>query len=103
VRVDLGDWRSGEEVWQVGIRTLMIACAGNRAIMNDRLAAWGDGCGKLSGRRRAADQCHHNAVRGLSNETNFTEIKDVDILDGHIWRMRKRSFRAQQGFAQGVW
>ena len=33
----------------------------------------------------------HTPVKGLSNETTFHEdTNDVDILDGHIWRMSEK-------------
>ncbi|MEH6654242.1 DNA polymerase IV [Loktanella salsilacus] len=80
-----------ESLASAGIRTFDDLLRWDRRDLNDRFGGMGDRLWQLArgedGRRISA----HTPVRGLSNETTFHEdTKDVDILDGHIWRMAEK-------------
>ena len=86
-----------ESLATAGIRTFDDLMRWDRGDLNDRFGGMGDRLWQLArgqdGRRISA----HTPVRGLSNETTFhADTADVDILDGHIWRMaEKASARAK--------
>ena len=86
-----------ESLATAGIRTFDDLMRWHRGDLNDRFGGMGDRLWQLArgqdGRRISA----HTPVRGLSNETTFhADTADVDILDGHIWRMaEKASARAK--------
>ncbi|MBU1836949.1 MAG: DNA polymerase IV, partial [Alphaproteobacteria bacterium] len=80
-----------ESLASAGIRTFDDLLRWDRRDLNDRFGGMGDRLWQLArgedGRRISA----HTPVRGLSNETTFHEdTKDVEILDGHIWRMAEK-------------
>ncbi|SEM62466.1 DNA polymerase-4 [Loktanella fryxellensis] len=88
-------WGIGEvgqdSLAQAGIRTFDDLLRWDRRDLNDRFGGMGDRLWQLArgqdGRRISA----HVPVRGLSNETTFhADTGDVDILDGHIWRMAEK-------------
>ncbi len=74
-----------------GIRTFDDLLRWDRRDLHDRFGGMGERLYSLArgedGRRITA----HAPVKSLSNETTFNEdTSDVDILDGHIWRMAEK-------------
>ncbi len=80
-----------ENLAKSGIRTFDDLLRWDRRDLHDRFGEMGERLYALArgedGRRISA----HTPVKGLSNETTFHEdTNDVDILDGHIWRMSEK-------------
>ncbi len=80
-----------ESLAKAGIRTFDDLLRWDRRDLHDRFGGMGERLYSLArgedGRRISA----HTPVKGLSNETTFHEdTDDVDILDGHIWRMSEK-------------
>lgn len=76
---------------RAGIRTFDDLLRWDRRELHDRFGSTGERLYSLArgedGRRISA----HTPVKGLSNETTFHEdTADLDILDGHIWRMAEK-------------
>lgn len=74
-----------------GIRTFDDLLRWERRDLQDRFGGMGERLYALArgedGRRVSA----HTPVKGLSNESTFhDDTNDVDILDGHIWRMAEK-------------
>ena len=76
---------------KAGIRTFDDLLRWDRRDLHDRFGGMGERLYSLArgedGRRISA----RTPVKSLSNETTFNEdTNDVDILDGHIWRMSEK-------------
>jgi DNA polymerase IV len=100
-------------IWGVGVAMqAQLERAGIRTIadlrrweMADLTARFGSGAGRLYHLARGNDKRpvqQDVAVKSISKETTFdTDTADIDVLDGHIWRLAEQvSFRAKaKGFA----
>ncbi len=80
-----------ESLAAAGIRTFADLLRWDRRDLAARFGGTGDRLWQLArgqdGRRVSA----HRPVKGLSNETTFSEdTADPDILDGHLWRMAEK-------------
>lgn len=88
-----------------GIRTIDDLLRWERRALSERFGSMGERLWHLA---RGDDRRSVNArrpVKSLSNETTFgADIDDLDLLDGHIWRLaEKLSARAKaKGIAGGV-
>jgi DNA polymerase-4 len=76
---------------KAGIKTFDDLLRWDRRDLHDRFGGMGERLYALArgedGRRISA----HTPVKGLSNETTFNEdTADIDILDGHLWRMAEK-------------
>jgi DNA polymerase-4 len=76
---------------KAGIRTFDDLLRWDQRDLHDRFGSMGARLYALArgedGRRISAN----TPVKGLSNETTFSEdTNDIDILDGHIWRMSEK-------------
>ncbi|MBU2992090.1 DNA polymerase IV [Octadecabacter sp. 1_MG-2023] len=74
-----------------GIRTFEDLLRWDRRDLHDRFGGMGDRLYSLARGEDARRISAHTPVKGLSNETTFYEdTSDVDILDGHIWRLAEK-------------
>ncbi|MCF2906301.1 DNA polymerase IV [Octadecabacter sp. CECT 8868] len=74
-----------------GIRTFDDLLRWDRRDLHDRFGGMGDRLYSLARGEDARRISAHTPVKGLSNETTFYEdTSDVDILDGHIWRLAEK-------------
>lgn len=75
----------------VGIRTFDDLLRWDRRDLHDRFGGMGERLYALARGEDARRVSSHSPVKGLSNETTFNEdTNEVDLLDGHIWRMAER-------------
>ncbi len=74
-----------------GIRTFDDLLRWDRRDLHDRFGGTGERLYALARGEDARSVSSHTPVKGLSNETTFSDdTNDVDILDGHIWRMAEK-------------
>lgn len=74
-----------------GIRTFDDLLRWDRRDLQDRFGGMGARLFALARGEDARQVSSHTPVKGLSNETTFNEdTSDVDLLDGHIWRMAEK-------------
>ena len=74
-----------------GIRTFDDLLRWDRRDLNDRFGGMGERLYALARGEDPRKVTAHTPVKGLSNETTFSEdTSDVDLLDGHIWRIAER-------------
>ena len=74
-----------------GIRTFNDLLRWDRRDLNARFGGMGDRLWQLARGMDGRSVSAHTPVKGLSNETTFhDDTSDVDILDGHIWRMAEK-------------
>ena len=80
-----------ESLAKAGIRTFDDLLRWDRRDLHDRFGGMGERLYSLARGEDARRVSSHTPVKGLSNETTFHEdTNDVDILDGHIWRMSEK-------------
>ena len=80
-----------ESLAKAGIRTFDDLLRWDRRDLHDRFGGMGERLYSLARGEDARRISSHTPVKGLSNETTFHEdTNDVDILDGHIWRMSEK-------------
>ncbi len=76
---------------KAGIRTFDDLLRWDRRELHDRFGSMGERLYSLARGEDGRRISSHTPVKGLSNETTFHEdTADVDILDGHIWRMSEK-------------
>ncbi len=74
-----------------GIRTFDDLLRWDRRDLHDRFGGMGERLWHLARGEDARRVSAHTPVKGLSNETTFSEdTNDPDILDGHLWRMAEK-------------
>lgn len=74
-----------------GIRTFDDLLRWDRRDLLERFGSMGERLYALARGEDARPISAHTPVKGLSNETTFdTDTADVDLLDGHIWRMAEK-------------
>lgn len=74
-----------------GIRTFDDLLRWDRRDLYDRFGGTGERLYALARGEDGRKISSHSPVKTLSNETTFNEdTNDVDILDGHIWRMAEK-------------
>jgi DNA polymerase-4 len=80
-----------DQLERAGIRTFTDLLRWDREALVARFGSMGD---RLYGLARGQDMRRvsaHEPVKSISNETTFHEdTKDLDILDGHLWRMAEK-------------
>jgi len=80
-----------ESLAKAGIRTFDDLLRWDRRDLHDRFGGMGERLYSLARGEDGRRISPHTPVKGLSNETTFHEdTNDVDILDGHIWRMSEK-------------
>ena len=76
---------------KAGIRTFDDLLRWDRRDLHDRFGGMGERLYALARGEDARRVSPHAPVKGLSNETTFHEdTADIDILDGHLWRMAEK-------------
>jgi len=74
-----------------GIRTFDDLLRWDRRDLHDRFGGMGERLYSLARGEDARRISSHAPVKTLSNETTFSEdTGDIDILDGHLWRMAEK-------------
>ncbi len=74
-----------------GIRTFDDLLRWDRRDLLERFGSMGERLYALARGEDARPISAHTLVKGLSNETTFDrDTADVDLLDGHIWRMAEK-------------
>ncbi|MFN2308008.1 MAG: DNA polymerase IV [Paracoccaceae bacterium] len=80
-----------ESLDAAGIRTFDDLLRWDRRDLHDRFGGMGERLWHLARGEDARRVSAHTPVKGLSNETTFSEdTNDPDILDGHLWRMAEK-------------
>ena len=80
-----------ENLNKAGIQTFDDLLRWDRRDLHDRFGGMGERLYSLARGEDGRSISAHTPVKGLSNETTFNEdTADVDILDGHIWRMAEK-------------
>jgi DNA polymerase-4 len=80
-----------ESMSSAGIRTFDDLLRWDRRELHDRFGSMGERLFSLARGEDGRRISSHTPVKGLSNETTFnTDTADIDILDGHIWRMSEK-------------
>ncbi len=80
-----------ESMSSAGIRTFDDLLRWDRRELHDRFGSMGERLYSLARGEDGRRISSHTPVKGLSNETTFnTDTADIDILDGHIWRMSEK-------------
>ena len=80
-----------ESLGQAGIRTFDDLLRWDRRDLHDRFGGTGERLYSLARGEDGRRITSNAPVKGLSNETTFNEdTADIDILDGHIWRMSEK-------------
>ncbi|MEY1557360.1 DNA polymerase IV [Yoonia sp. R2331] len=76
---------------KAGIRTFDDLLRWDRRDLHDRFGGMGERLYSLARGEDGRRISSHTPVKGLSNETTFNEdTADIDILDGHLWRMSEK-------------
>jgi len=74
-----------------GIRTFDDLLRWDRRDLHDRFGGMGERLYSLARGEDGRRISSHNPIKTLSNETTFhDDTADVDILDGHLWRMAEK-------------
>lgn len=74
-----------------GIRTFDDLLRWDRRDLHDRFGGMGERLYSLARGEDGRRISSHNPIKTLSNETTFNEdTGNVDILDGHLWRMAEK-------------
>lgn len=80
-----------ESLSNAGIRTFDDLLRWDRRELHDRFGGMGERLYSLARGEDGRRISNNTPVKGLSNETTFNDdTADVDILDGHIWRMSEK-------------
>ncbi len=80
-----------ESLGKAGIHTFSDLTRWDKRDLHARFGGMGDRLWHLARGEDARRISPHTPVKGLSNETTFGEdTSDIDILDGHIWRMAEK-------------
>ena len=80
-----------ESLLKAGIRTFDDLLRWDRRDLHDRFGGMGERLYSLARGEDGRRISSHTPVKGLSNETTFNEdTANIDILDGHIWRMAEK-------------
>ncbi len=80
-----------ESMAKAGIRTFDDLLRWDRRDLHDRFGSMGERLYSLARGEDGRRISPHAPVKGLSNETTFNEdTADIDILDGHLWRMSEK-------------
>lgn len=76
---------------KAGIQTFDDLLRWDRRDLYDRFGGMGERLYSLARGEDGRRISSHTPVKGLSNETTFNEdTADLDILDGHLWRMAEK-------------
>lgn len=76
---------------QAGIRRFSDLLRWDRKTLAERFGSMGDRLWHLARGQDHRRVSAHRPVKGISNETTFYEdTGDLDILDGHIWRLSEK-------------
>ncbi|WP_375255871.1 DNA polymerase IV [Yoonia sp.] len=76
---------------EAGIRTFDDLLRWDRRDLHDRFGGMGERLYSLARGEDGRRISSHSPVKTLSNETTFNvDTGDVDILDGHLWRMAEK-------------
>jgi DNA polymerase-4 len=76
---------------KAGIQTFDDLLRWDRRDLYDRFGGMGERLYSLARGEDGRRISSHTSVKGLSNETTFNEdTADLDILDGHLWRMAEK-------------
>ena len=80
-----------ESLNKAGIRTFDDLLRWERRDLHERFGGTGERLYSLARGEDGRTISSHTPVKGLSNETTFHEdTADLDILDGHLWRMSEK-------------
>ena len=80
-----------ESLGKAGIRTFDDLLRWDRRDLHDRFGSMGERLYSLARGEDGRRISSNTPVKGLSNETTFNEdTSDVDLLDGHLWRMAEK-------------
>ena len=92
---------SREHLEKAGIRTFSDLLRWDRKELGARFGSMGDRLWHLARGQDKRTVSAHTPVKGISNETTFhDDTADLDILDGHIWRMAEKV--ADRAKAKGI-
>lgn len=76
---------------KAGIHTFSDLLRWDRQALHDRFGTMGERLWHLARGEDHRPVKRDRAVKGVSNETTFNDdISDIDLLDGHIWRMAEK-------------
>ncbi|MEP5760784.1 MAG: DNA polymerase IV [Litoreibacter sp.] len=82
---------SREHLEQAGIRTFSDLLRWDIRDLQARFGSMGDRLWHLARGNDHRRVIAHEPVKGISNETTFSEdTADIDLLDGHLWRMAEK-------------
>ncbi|MEX0280878.1 MAG: DNA polymerase IV [Arenibacterium sp.] len=76
---------------RAGIRTFSDLLRWDRRALHDRFGSMGERLWHLARGEDRRSVSAHEPIKSISNETTFHEdTSNLDILDGHIWRMAEK-------------